>query len=67
MIALTAEDFLSKAERERVAQAIGEAERLTSGEIRVHLEDHIEDDGLDMPPSCSRSSACTAPTSATAC
>ncbi len=47
MIALTAEDFLSKAERERVAQAIGEAERLTSGEIRVHLEDHIEDDVLD--------------------
>jgi len=47
VIALTAEDFLSKAERERVAQAIGEAERLTSGEIRVHLEDHIEDDVLD--------------------
>ncbi len=47
MTNLTAEDFLSKAERERVAQAIGEAERLTSGEIRVHLEDHIEDDVLD--------------------
>ncbi|MBL7980450.1 MAG: TPM domain-containing protein [Flavobacteriales bacterium] len=47
MTTLTAEDFLSNAERERIAQAIGEAERLTSGEIRVHLEDHIEDDVLD--------------------
>ncbi len=30
-----------------MAQAIGEAERATSGEIRVHLEDHIEEDVLD--------------------
>ncbi|MCW5898040.1 MAG: TPM domain-containing protein [Flavobacteriales bacterium] len=44
---LTAEDFLTDEERARVAAAIGEAERLTSGEIRVHVEDHIEEDVLD--------------------
>ncbi len=47
MTALSAAEFLSKAERERVSQAIGEAERITSGEIRVHLEDHIEEDVVD--------------------
>lgn len=30
--------FFSKAERERIVQAIREAEKKTSGEIRVHLE-----------------------------
>lgn len=44
---LTAADFLTAEERRQVAQAIGEAERATSGEIRVHLEDHIEEDVLD--------------------
>lgn len=44
---LSAEDFLTEAERKQVAQAIGEAELRSSGEIRVHLEDHIEDDVLD--------------------
>ncbi len=44
---LTAEAFLSAADRQRVAQAIHAAEQRTSGEIRVHLEDHIEDDVLD--------------------
>jgi uncharacterized membrane protein len=43
----TSEDFLNSDERKRVAQAIGEAERLTSGEIRVHIEEHIEEDVLD--------------------
>lgn len=43
----SAEEFLTKAERTRVAQAIGEAERLTSGEVRVHLDDHIEDEVMD--------------------
>lgn len=43
----SAEEFLTKAERTRVARAIGEAERLTSGEIRVHLDDHIEDEVMD--------------------
>lgn len=47
MSALTAEEFLTAAEREQVAAAISEAERRTSGEIRVHLEDHIEEDVLD--------------------
>jgi uncharacterized membrane protein len=43
----SAEDFLTAEERQRVAEAIGEAERLTSGEIRVHLDDHIEDEVMD--------------------
>jgi uncharacterized membrane protein len=43
---LTAETFLSESERTQVAAAIGDAERRTSGEIRVHLEDHIEEDVL---------------------
>ena len=47
MSVLSAEDFLTAEERKRVAQAIGEAELRSSGEIRVHLEDHIEDDVLD--------------------
>ncbi len=42
----TAEDFLTPEERRRVAQAISEAEQITSAEIRVHLEDHIEEDVL---------------------
>jgi uncharacterized membrane protein len=41
-----AEDFLTDAERKVVAAAIAEAERATSGEIRVHIEDHIEEDVL---------------------
>jgi uncharacterized membrane protein len=44
---LVIEDFLPAADRERVKAAIGEAERLTSGEIRIHLEDRIEEDVLD--------------------
>ncbi len=44
---LTAEEFLTKEERRQVAQAIGEAEQRTSGEIRVHIEDHIEEDVLE--------------------
>jgi uncharacterized membrane protein len=44
---LTAEEFLSPEERTRVAAAITKAEGLTSAEIRVHLEDHIEEDVLD--------------------
>ncbi len=47
MNALTAEEFLSEAERKQVARAISEAELRTAGEIRVHLEDHIEDELLD--------------------
>ena len=47
MDAVSAEDFLSEADRTRVLDAIGAAEKRTSGEIRVHIEDHIEDDVLD--------------------
>ncbi|MEO8590348.1 MAG: TPM domain-containing protein [Flavobacteriales bacterium] len=47
MSAITAAEFLTEAERTQVAQAISEAESHTAGEIRVHLEDHIEDDVLD--------------------
>jgi len=43
----TAEDFLSETDRQRVSAAIRAAEMRTSGEIRVHLEDHIENDVLD--------------------
>jgi len=41
------EDFLTDAERRVVAEAISKAERATSGEIRVHIEEHIEEDVLD--------------------
>ncbi len=34
------EDFLTKKEEEEIVQAIIEAERNTSGEIRVHIEEH---------------------------
>lgn len=44
---LTAEGFLTADERKRIAQAINAAELRTSGEIRVHLDDHIEDDVMD--------------------
>ena len=36
------EDFLSKAEEQEIVQAIVEAEKNTSGEIRVHIEEHTE-------------------------
>ena len=44
---LAAEEFLPEADRAKVVQAIQAAELLTSGEIRVHLEDRIEEDVLD--------------------
>lgn len=40
-------DFLDEAGRRQVAEVIAEAERNTSGEIRVHIEEHIEEDVLD--------------------
>lgn len=40
------EDFLTKQERAAVAQAVARAELITSGEIRVHIEEHIEEDVL---------------------
>lgn len=40
-------DFLSPDEKKKVVNAIREAERNTSGEIRVHLENHCREDVLD--------------------
>jgi len=44
---LSAEELLSRAELERVREAVRKAEARTSGEIRVHLDDTIVDDVLD--------------------
>ena len=44
---LTADQFLDTSGRAQGREAIGAAERRTSGELRVHLEDHIEEDVLD--------------------
>ncbi len=47
MDGLAADDFLTPTERKQVEAAIAAAELRTSGEIRIHLEDHIEDEVLD--------------------
>lgn len=41
------EDFLTREEEERIIEAIRDAERSTSGEIRVHLEDDLQEDCLE--------------------
>ena len=41
------EDFLSKAEEQEIVHAIVEAEKNTSGEIRVHIEVHTEKSPLE--------------------
>jgi len=41
------EDFLSKTDEQEIVQAIVEAEKNTSGEIRVHIEEHSEKSPLD--------------------
>lgn len=41
------EDFLSNAEEQEIVLAIVEAEKNTSGEIRVHIEEHTEKSPLD--------------------
>jgi uncharacterized membrane protein len=41
------EDFLSRADEQEIVQAIIEAEKNTSGEIRVHIEEHTEKSPLD--------------------
>ncbi len=40
------EDFLSKAEEQLIVDAIIAAEQETSGEIRVHIEEHSEEEVL---------------------
>ena len=41
------EDFLSKTEEQEIVQAIVEEKKNTSGEIRVHLEEHTEKSPLE--------------------
>ena len=41
------EDFLSKTEEQEIVLAIVEAEKNTSGEIRVHIEEHTEKSPLE--------------------
>ncbi len=43
----TAEELLSPAELEAVKEAIRRAEMRTSGEVRVHLDEVIEEDVMD--------------------
>jgi uncharacterized membrane protein len=40
------EDFLKAADEQEVVKAIREAERNTSGEIRVHIERHTEEEPM---------------------
>ena len=47
MNVISAEELLSPAERERVRDAVRTAEKRTSGEIRVHLDNVISGDVLD--------------------
>ena len=42
-----AEKFLSKEDQKLVVSAIGEAEKNTSGEIRLHIEDKCKEDLMD--------------------
>lgn len=41
-----AKDFFTPAQAEQIVAAIREAETATSGEIRVHLEEHCKEDPL---------------------
>ncbi|MDX2003069.1 MAG: TPM domain-containing protein [Chitinophagales bacterium] len=43
----TAESFFSEEQRARIVDAIREAELNTSGEIKVHLEDHAQPNALE--------------------
>lgn len=42
-----AEERFTEEEKEQIVEAIKNAERSTSGEIRVHIENHCKDDVLD--------------------
>ena len=42
-----AEKFFSKTDKEEIISAIQSAELNTSGEIRVHIENHCKEDVMD--------------------
>jgi uncharacterized membrane protein len=42
-----AEDFFTKEDKEKIVEAIKSAEKNTSGELRVHLENSLKGDVLD--------------------
>ncbi|HEY3372297.1 MAG TPA: TPM domain-containing protein, partial [Prolixibacteraceae bacterium] len=44
---MSVEDFFTKEEKKQITDAIAEAERNTSGEIRLHAEGHCNIDVLD--------------------
>ena len=44
---MSVENFFSKEEKKQITDAIAEAELNTSGEIRLHMEDHCKIDVLD--------------------
>lgn len=44
---MSVENFFTKEEKKQIADAIGEAERNTSGEIRLHAEGHCKIEVLD--------------------
>ena len=44
---MNAKNFFSDQQRKQIEDAIREAEKNTSGEIRVHLESHCKEDVLD--------------------
>lgn len=44
---MPARQFLTKHEEQQIVDAINAAEQKTSGEIRIHIEHHREEDALD--------------------
>jgi len=44
---MNAINFFSKEEKELIKSAVKEAETTTSGEIRVHIDNHCKDDVMD--------------------
>ena len=44
---MTSRTFFSKEEQQRIVSAIKEAELDTSGEIRVHIENHCKEEALE--------------------
>lgn len=44
---MPARQFLTEQEEQQIVDAINAAEQKTSGEVRVHIEHHCDDDALD--------------------